>query len=132
MTKDGQSFRKVKQEVNVPKGFLVLLNQIFEIERKLEGAIEFEKIERNISRMKDAFGSIFPGMDVEYENPMGQPYDDTRSDLEAHIVGEMTNDLVVVDVIKPTIRFRSTQPPGTSLVVQKGIVSVESKSLEKE
>ena len=124
-----------KQEVNVPKLLLTLLNHLYEIERKTSGLDNFKKISRNIERMKDAFKTELNGsiddMGLTYEDPMGQPYNETRLDLEANISGEGTDNLIVVEVIKPIIRLECAQQ-GISRVVQKGIVIVESKAAQME
>jgi hypothetical protein len=59
---------------------------------------------------------------------MGQIFKETRTDLEATISGSSTEDLHVVEVIKPIIRQGSRQ---FSRVAQKGIVIVESKINQK-
>jgi hypothetical protein len=118
-----------KQEIIVPKLYLTLLNHLYEIERKTSGLDEFKKISRNVERMKSAFKAELNGSiddtGLTYEDPMGQPYNETRIDLEASISGEGTDNLIVVDVIKPIIRLESAQQ-GISRVVQKGVVIVES------
>jgi len=63
---------------------------------------------------------------VTYENPEGQPFNETRADLEASISGAGTENLFVVEVIKPIIRAGAS---GVSTVIQKGIVIVESKNI---
>jgi hypothetical protein len=74
--------------------------------------------------MHDAFNEL----GFTYEDPMGQPFNETRADLEATISGSRTEDLIVVDVIKPIIRAVLRDGPGElSKVVQKGIVIVESR-----
>ena len=119
-----------KQEIIVPKLYLTLLNHLYEIERKTSGLDEFKKISRNVERMKSAFKAELNGSiddtGLTYEDPMGQPYNETRIDLEASISGEGTDNLIVVDVIKPIIRLESSQQ-GISRVVQKGVVIVESR-----
>lgn len=124
-----------KQEVHVPKLYLTLLNHLYEIERKTSGLEEFKKISRNIERMKDAFKTELNGSiddtGLTYEDPMGQPYNETRIDLEANISGEGTDNLIVVDVIKPIIRIES-ENQGISRVVQKGVVIVESNAGQTE
>lgn len=123
------------QEIKIPKLYITLLNQLFEIERKLGGSEEYEKIARNIERMKDVFCSeISPqnsNTELFYENPMGHTYDETRNDLDAHIIGEGTENLVVIDVIKPIIRVGNRQQ-GLTKVVQRAMVTVESKVIGKE
>ena len=87
---------------------------------------------RNVSRMKDAFAdegipNASDGGRVRliYEDPMGQPFKETRTDLEATIAGSGTEGLIVVEVIKPIIR--AIVMDGVFKVVQKGVVIVESR-----
>jgi len=80
--------------------------------------------------MKD----IFEEIGLYYEDPMGQSFKETRTDLEATISGQGTENLTVVQVIKPIIRvsrLMNSQEIGgartLSRVAQKGIVIVESQ-----
>jgi len=74
--------------------------------------------------MKDAFAEF----GLAYEEPMNQPFNETRTDLEATISGAGTEHLVVVEVIKPIIRVVLGEGAGEfSKVVQNGIVVVESR-----
>jgi hypothetical protein len=119
----------------IPKLFLTLLNQLYEIEYKLEGLEDYKNIRRNIERMKDVLRTeispVEPDTGLYYEDPMGKSYNETRNDLDANISGESTENLVVVDVIKPIIRYGNSRK-GFSLVVQKGVVVVASKSNQEE
>ena len=55
---------------------------------------------------------------------MGEAYNENRTDLEASIAGISTDNLVVIEVIKPIIRSKN----GTiTQIVRKGVVVVESK-----
>ena len=63
------------------------------------------------------------------EDPMGQEFKETRTDLDATISGRGTENLIVVEVIKPIVRVGEA---AFSKVVQKGIVVVESKEGNKE
>jgi hypothetical protein len=56
---------------------------------------------------------------------MGQDFAETRTDVEASITGSSTDNLKIVEVIKPIIR---AGVPSNSLVIQKGIVVVQTKS----
>jgi hypothetical protein len=59
---------------------------------------------------------------------MGQAFKETRTDLEATIAGTGTENLVVVEVIKPIIRATlKGGEAGSSKIVQRGIVIVESR-----
>jgi hypothetical protein len=105
--------------VELPKGLLTLLNQLYELETKLKRVGDNAAMGRNISKMKDALEE----MGLFYEDPMGQPFRETRTDLEATISGTSTEDLIVVEVIKPIVRHGARS---YSRVIQKGIVVVES------
>lgn len=115
---------QVPQRIFVPKGILVALNQLYEIEQKLKRAGDPANLQRNVGKMKDAFEEV----GLAYEDPMGQLFKETRTDLEATISGPGTDNLVVVEVIKPIIRAAIREVPGeSSRVIQKGIVIVESR-----
>jgi len=119
----------VKEQVKIPRIYIDLLDQVFEIEKKLELINEPNSIARNISKMKEvfenAFGSITEtDIGLLYHNPIGEAYSETRTDLEASIAGSLTTNLVVTEVIKPIIRFRSG---GVNMIARKGVVVVASK-----
>jgi len=102
------------------KAFLRLINQVYEIEQRISKAPDSERIARNVMKMKDALLEL----GFFYEDPLGQSYRETRTDLEATIAGSGTEDLVVVEVHKPIVRHGVEE---SSRVVQKGIVVVESR-----
>ena len=104
----------------MPKFVLQTLNHVYEIERKLGLQGDAAGIGRNVERIKAAMAEA----GVFYEDPMGQVFSETRTDLEASISGEGTENLVVVEVVKPVIRMGDTS---YSRVVQKGIVVVKSR-----
>lgn len=106
------------------KFYLQVLSNLYDIERKLSISGDPSNAKRNVERIKD----IFKEQHVFYEDPMGQPFSETRTDLDATITGESSHDLKVVEVIKPIIRYGDEI---FSRVVQKGIVIVESDSGEK-
>jgi hypothetical protein len=108
----------------VPKWVLQTLNNIYDMERKLNSHGDPGNLRRNIDRIKEAFELE----NVFYDDPLGQPFNETRTDLEASITGIEVDDLVVVEVIKPIVRVG---PRAYSRVVQKGIVIVKSKSGEQ-
>ena len=119
-----------KKEKKIPKYLCTLINQIYNIEKKLSKTEDSKNISRNIEKMKDALSSnidpIEPDIGIIYEDPDGQIFDETRTDLECHIEGNDTENLVVIDVIKPIIRVVNKNN-NTSNVVQKGTVIVKSK-----
>lgn len=106
---------------DVPKWMLQVLNNVCEIERKIGSNAELASLRRNLDRIKDAFEST----KLFYQDPMGEVFDETRSDVEASISGTGTENLVVVEVIKPIIRLGDA---AFSRVVQRGIVIVQTNS----
>ncbi|MEW6574183.1 MAG: hypothetical protein AB1374_11185 [Bacillota bacterium] len=125
-------------QVPIPKSILIAMNQLYEIEQKLKKQEHPLNLQRNVNKIKDAFSEeglpFFDAMGNKssvgfvYEDPMGQSFNETRTDLEATIAGTGTECLVVVEVIKPIIRMVLQGGPGEfQRVVQKGVVVVESR-----
>ena len=111
-----------------------LLDQIFEIERKLGKITEPNSIKRNIVRMKDIIrhlgdSSSESNIGYIYHDPLGEDYKETRLDLEASIAGESSENLVITEVIRPIIRSLGRTE---SHIIRKGIVVVQSKSTNKD
>ena len=128
-----QEFSKVL--VKVPQAYLDLVNQIFEIERKASLIKEDNSIARNINKLKDLMQSeLFTvkgnesTIGLTYHNPIGENYSDTRTDCEASIAGTNTENLVIVEVIKPIV-FYTYSEAGKVLknIAQKAVVIVKSK-----
>ena len=106
---------------SVPKALLTALNQVYEMEQRLVKHGDPSNLLRNIQRMKDAFGEL----GLVYEDPMGQPVNETRTDLEVSIAGTGTESLVVVEVIKPIIRAVDRGRPGFSKFPSAAMYCVE-------
>lgn len=113
--------------IEVAKWILQVLNNVCDIERKLALGGDSLNARRNTERIKEAFDSL----QIFYEDPMGQAFDETRTDLEASITGAGTEDLEVVEVIKPIVRVHFGDR-SHSRVVQKGIVVVQSKTAPQQ
>lgn len=105
----------------VPTEFLYLINQVFDMERKVHKLSESNSLARNLDRMK----AKFTEMGLELVNPLGEPYSETRTDCEANISGSSSDNLYITEVIKPIVRLRNG---GASMIVQKAVVIVESKA----
>jgi hypothetical protein len=110
--------------IEVPKFVLQVLNNLCDIERKIALHGDPGNVKRNVERIKETFEDER----VFYEDPMGQSFTETRTDLTATITGEGADNLKVVEVIKPIIRVGDKS---FSRVVQKGIVIVQSGVAEK-
>ncbi len=115
-----------KIQVTAPKQFLFLLNQLFEIELKVQKLKDQNSIQRNIDRIKNYFETeAFPGgHGLVYHNPLGENYNETRTDCEASISGSTHDNLEIIEVLKPIIYAKYGD---SQMVVQKAIVIVQSK-----
>jgi hypothetical protein len=111
------------QQPNVPKWALGILNNLCDIEKKLDINGDNSNIRRNVGRIKE----LLEDEKLFYENPLGQKFTETRTDLDATITGEGADNLYVVEVIKPIIRVGDRN---FSIVAQKGIVVVQSKNTD--
>lgn len=130
-----QEFSKVL--VKVPQAYLDLVNQIFEIEKKATQLKEENSIFRNVNKLKELIQSeLFTirgnesTIGLTYHNPIGEPYSDTRTDCEASIAGTNTENLEIVEVIKPIV-FYTYSESGKVLknIAQKAVVIVKSKDI---
>ena len=136
------------QKIQIPKSILVVINQLYELEHKLRKHGDPNNLQRNVTKMKDAFAEEgMPGdvhgqlhICLSYEDPMGQSFKETRMDLDATISGSGADNLVVVEVIKPIIRSAMRISAGEiseqhkaqfMQVIQKGVVIVESQKENK-
>ncbi|MEO0473650.1 MAG: resuscitation-promoting factor Rpf1 domain-containing protein [Bacteroidota bacterium] len=104
-----------------PSSLLNLANQVFDMHKKLAIIPEAKKVDRNFRRIQQSFEEM--GMFIH--NPIGESYDETRTDCEATISGAGTERLVITEVLKPMIRLREK---GFDRIVQRAVVIVESKS----
>ncbi len=121
----------MQEKVKVSKIYLDVLNQVFEIEKKIFNIQESNSIQRNVNKLKEIFEELKSPLSDEtvglyYHNPIGEAYNENRTDCEVSIAGIGTKNLVITEVIKPIINCRYS---GTNMIVQKGVVIVEeSKS----
>lgn len=112
--------------IKIPKHILFILNQLFEIENKLKNINESNSIQRNIDRMKGYFETdvLTDGKGLVYYNPLGESYDETRTDCEASISGNSHENLEIIEVLKPIIYLKYAN---TQTILQKAVVIVQSK-----
>ena len=96
---------------------LLMANQLF----ALKGKVSHDRsLYRHVERMERALASL--GLLIH--DPLGEPYDETRTDCEASIAGESVHNLVVVEVIKPIVY----QQAGTwRQLLQPGVVVVQGR-----
>ncbi len=121
----------MQEQIRVPKLYLDLVNQIFEIEKKAAQIQESNSIQRNVNKLKEILENDLGGQSggepqgFIYYNPLGEDYNETRTDCEASIAGTRTDNLEIIEVIKPIIRDRKG---GMNIIVQKAVVVVQSKT----
>lgn len=111
--------------ISLPKFYtmdalIAVMNQVFEISKKLEEDNLSSRFERNFNKLNN----IFEEEGFICNNPLGEKYTDARTDCTASIAGAEGRDMVITQVIKPVIYQRKE---GALSLVQKGIVIVERK-----
>jgi deoxycytidine triphosphate deaminase len=99
------------------KNYLQLINQFFEIQQKVKD----ENIKKNIDRIIN----IFKEEGYTFIDPSHEKYLESRTDCEASIVGNWTQNMYISKTIKPIIYFLENDK---MQLVQKAIVIVENKS----
>lgn len=102
------------------KNYLQLINQIAEIQQKIKQENLESKFDRNFNRIF----SIIEEEGYICRYPLGEKYDETRTDCDATITGNMGKEMIISQVIKPVI-YKKTDEGAT--LVQKAIVIVEKK-----
>lgn len=111
----------------VPKFYLDLINQLFELEKKLEDQLEENRgLARPLERMKRLFAEDLPAhgdvpLGLVIHDPLGEKYTDTRTDCDASIAGEGSGKLRITEVVKPIVYLRGG---GHNQIVQRGVVIV--------
>lgn len=99
-----------------------VINQLFDMEQKLSRmGSDGQKLLRNIDRIK----RYVKEMGLTYENPIGEDYNETRTDCEATISGPGTENLKIVEVLKPIIR---EEIHGINKIIQQAVVIVQAQS----
>lgn len=96
---------------------LILINQLFEIERKLVTK-QVNAVDRNLERVKHDLQEN----GIKVIDPTGEKYEDTRTDCQASIIGDLGKNMVITRTMKPIVI--SNGPNGMELV-QRGTVIVE-------
>lgn len=98
---------------------LRLINQLWELEKKVQRLADGGSLMRPVERMKEALAEL----GYQIHNPQGENYDETRTDLEASIIGDKIKNLKVADVIKPIVYWKEGE---RNFLAQKGVVLVQA------
>lgn len=62
--------------------------------------------ERMLKRRMDKIASDFEQLGIKFSNPIGEEYNETRSDCEASIASDNLDQLIISEVIKPIVYAR--------------------------
>lgn len=106
------------------KALIMLANQVFDLERKVGRLEPADPFRRIVMKMKESLAIA----SIEYADPAGEPFDETRADCEGHIAGVSVENLVIVEVIKPIVRFRNGDHVRQ---LQRAVVVVQSRKREE-
>jgi hypothetical protein len=128
--------QEYKSKIKFNQAYLDFMNQIFEIEKKASNLKEDNSIQRNINKMKGIMEEeFFKGtstIGLSYLNPLGESYNDTRTDCEATIAGTEVENLEIIEVIKPIIFYAYQENDKTmKIIVQPAVVIVQSKNIHQ-
>lgn len=128
--------QEYKSKIKFNQAYLDFMNQIFEIEKKASNLKEDNSIQRNINKMKGIMEEeFFKGtstIGLSYHNPLGESYNDTRTDCEATIAGTEVENLEIIEVIKPIIFYSYQENDKTmKIIVQPAVVIVQSKNIHQ-
>jgi hypothetical protein len=108
----------------VPKSALKCMNQLYFLKTKAKKNNFYHLVEREVENME----SNFAEHGFVIHDPIGEKCPETRTDVEVNIAGSNTEDLVIVEVIKPIIRHSASDNElSRSTVIQKGTVVAENQ-----
>ena len=100
---------------------LNVINQVHDLSRKLKGTDQERRLGRNLRRISDSMEEL----GLSWHDPIGESYNETRTDCEASIAGTETTDLVITETLKPIIRI---QEDGHLRIVQRAVVVVSQRT----
>jgi len=82
--------------------------------------------------MEEEFFKGTSTIGLSYLNPLGESYNDTRTDCEATIAGTEVENLEIIEVIKPIIFYAYQENDKTmKIIVQPAVVIVQSKNIHQ-
>jgi len=97
-----------------------MANLVFELEKKFQPNDQQAGAKRIITKMSQ----LLEEEGLMILNPLGEAFTETRTDVEATIVGDGKGKLLITDVIKPVIYNRQD---GKNMLVQRGVVLAGNK-----
>jgi hypothetical protein len=101
------------------KILIKIINQLFDIQKKTDGKAELTGVNRNLTRINEYLSEL----GFSFHSPIGETYNETRTDCEADIVGSISGKMMISEVIKPVIYFGNES---RKTIVQRAVVIVQS------
>lgn len=96
---------------------LSIINQLHLLESKLRKQSELSTGIRQLDRIK----GVLESEGYVIDNPLGEPYNSMRTDLEVNLVSSEDTSLQVNEVIKPVVYLKKA---GENNLLQRGVVIV--------
>jgi hypothetical protein len=106
------------------------LNALHSLRKKMHRLDDASSLQRSTQALERLFKDewVHPSYGFVAHDPKNEPYSETRADCDASIAGDSTENLVIVETMKPIIamHIRKEDQP-TTIVVQKGVVVAQSQ-----
>jgi hypothetical protein len=102
------------------KSLIKLINQFYDLQKKISLSNDAVSYQRHLERMANSFGEL----GLEMHDPTGELFNETRTDCEASIVGDIGDKMVVAEVIKPIIYLNNESSRKT--ILQRGVVLIKA------
>ncbi len=97
-----------------------IINEIHGIAAKTIAVEASRPLQRKFDRIKRHFEDL----NIHVHDPIGEDYSLTRLDCEASISGDATENLKIIEVIKPVIYLKEK---GANEILQRALVIVEGE-----
>jgi len=97
-----------------------IINQLHTLQMRCESKMDKDRMRRQFERIYRSFEDL--GYFIK--NPLGEDYNLMRMDCKASIAGDSSEDLKIVEVIKPIIYFRNKKG---NQIIQPSVVIVSSQ-----
>ena len=92
-----------------------MANLVFDLDKKLQAGEQSPGVKRIVARMLQ----LLEEEGLMILNPLGEAFTETRTDVEATLVGDVKGKLHITDVIKPVIYGKVD---GKNTLLQRGVV----------
>jgi len=95
--------------------WIKMANLVFELEKKAAQAAPAPGVQRTVGRMQQ----VLEEAGLLILNPLGEAFTETRTDVEATLVGALHDKLTITEVLKPIVYISQE---GKNMLVQRGVV----------